>query len=67
MQCVAYGPFQASSASKCHHFNFAIDPATRKPLWTAASHANYTGSARKVEGRWLFSYAVGAVPPIPVP
>lgn len=52
---------------ECHYFNVAIDPATGKPLWTAASHASFTGSARKLEGRWLFSYAIGAVPPIPVP
>jgi hypothetical protein len=52
---------------ECHYFNVAIDPATGKPLWTAASHASFTGAARKVEGRWFFSYAVGAVPPIPVP
>ena len=52
---------------ECHYFNVAIDPATGKPLWTAASHASFTGSARKVEGRWLFSYAIGAVPPVPIP
>ena len=52
---------------ECHYFNVAIDPATEKPLWTAASHASFTGSARKVDGRWLFSYAIGAVPPVPVP
>ena len=52
---------------ECHYFNVAIDPATGKPLWTAASHASFTGSARKIDGRWLFSYAVGAIPPVPVP
>jgi len=52
---------------ECHYFNVAIDPATGKPLWTAASHASFNGSARKVNGNWLFSYANGAVPPLPVP
>lgn len=52
---------------ECHYFNVAIDPAVGKPLWTAASHASFTGSARKVDGHWLFSYAIGAVPPIPIP
>ena len=52
---------------ECHYFNVAVDPATGKPLWTAASHAAFAGSARKVNGSWLFSYAVGSVPPVPVP
>jgi hypothetical protein len=51
---------------ECHYFNVAIDPAS-KPLWTAASHANFNGSARKVNGRSLFSYADAAAPPVPVP
>jgi len=52
---------------ECHYFNVAIDPVTQRPLWTAASHANFNGLARKVKGRWLFSYAIGAVPPVPIP
>jgi hypothetical protein len=52
---------------ECHYFNVALDPATGKPLWTAASHASFTGSARNVGGRWRFSYAIGAVPPVPIP
>lgn len=52
---------------ECHYFNVAIDPGTQKPFWTAVSHASFTGSARKVDGRWLFSYANGAVPPVPIP
>jgi hypothetical protein len=52
---------------ECHYFNVAIDPATAKPLWTAASHASFNGLAHKVNGRWLFAYAVGGVPPVPVP
>lgn len=52
---------------ECHYFNIAIDPATGKPLWTAASHAAFAGSALKVNGQWLFAYAVGSVPPVPTP
>jgi hypothetical protein len=57
----------ASIYFECHYFNVAIDPATGKPLWTAAAHANFNGEASKVDGRWLFAYAGGSVPPIPVP
>ena len=52
---------------ECHYFNVAIDPRTQRPFWTAVSHASFNGLARKVEGRWLFSYANGAVPPVPIP
>jgi hypothetical protein len=52
---------------ECHYFNVAIDPATQRPFWTAVSHASFNGLARKVDGRWLFSYANGAVPPVPIP
>jgi hypothetical protein len=52
---------------ECHYFNVAIDPATGKPLWTAASHAAFSGLAQKVNGHWLFAYAVGSIPTVPVP
>jgi len=52
---------------ECHYFSVAIDPATQRPFWTAVSHASFNGLARKVDGRWLFSYANGAVPPVPIP
>jgi len=52
---------------ECHYFNVAIDPTTQRSFWTAVSHASFNGLARNVEGRWLFSYANGAVPPVPVP
>jgi hypothetical protein len=52
---------------ECHYFNVAPDPVTGRPLWTAASHASFTGLARKVNGNWLFSYAIGGVPPVPLP
>ena len=52
---------------ECHYFNVAIDPGTQRPFWTAVSHASFIGLARKIEGRWRFSYANGAVPPVPIP
>jgi hypothetical protein len=52
---------------ECHYFNVATDPGTGKPLWTAASHAYFNGSARKVNGRWLFSYADAGILPVPLP
>ena len=57
----------ASFYFECHYFNVAIDPGTGKPLWTAAAHLTLEGTARKVNGTWLF--AIGGGPPagIPIP
>jgi len=52
---------------ECHYFNVGADPGTGQPLWTAASHAAFDGSASKVHGRWLFSHADAPVPGIPIP
>jgi hypothetical protein len=52
---------------ECHYFNVAIDPATNKPLWKAASHLVFDGSAEKTDGKWLFSHANSPVAGIPVP
>lgn len=52
---------------ECHYFNVAIDPTTTKPLWSAVSHVNFNGLARKVHGEWKFAYSVAAVPPVPLP
>ena len=52
---------------ECHYFNVAIDPNTGNPFWTAASHASFNGATRKVDGHWLFSYAIGGIAPVPIP
>ena len=52
---------------ECHYFNVSIDPGTGQPLWKAASHAAIDGSARKVDGSWLFSHATAPVVGVPIP
>jgi hypothetical protein len=52
---------------ECHYFNVALDPMSGKPLWTAATHLGFEGSATKVDGRWLFSHANAPVVGVPVP
>jgi hypothetical protein len=52
---------------ECHYFNVALDPGTGKPLWTAAAHSGFAGSATKVDGSWLFSHANGPVVGVPIP
>jgi hypothetical protein len=53
---------------ECLYFDVAIDSGTGKPLWKLKSHPAFDGSAKKVEGTWLFSRANNVPPPgIPVP
>jgi hypothetical protein len=52
---------------ECHYFNVAIDPTTGLPLWKAASHLVFDGSAEKTNGAWLFSHANSPVAGIPIP
>jgi hypothetical protein len=57
----------ASVYFECHYFNVATDPTTVNPLWTAASHVTFDGSASKVNGNWLFSQANAYKPGVPIP
>jgi hypothetical protein len=52
---------------ECHYFNVALDPTSQRPLWTAVSHASFNGSARSLNGQWVFSYVDAAIPSVPVP
>jgi hypothetical protein len=52
---------------ECHYFNVAADPSTGKPLWTAAAHVAFDGSATRVHGSWLFSHANAPVVGVPIP
>jgi hypothetical protein len=48
---------------ECHYFDVSGSP----PAWIARSHVGFMGSARKVDGQWLFSDAYAQVPPVPIP
>jgi len=52
---------------ECHYFNVATDPSTGRPLWTAVSHLTFEGTARKVDGTWLFATGGGPPAGVPVP
>jgi hypothetical protein len=56
----------ASFYFECHYFNVAAD-STGNPLWTAVKHVDFTGTATKVGGTWLFSQATGGPLGVPVP
>jgi hypothetical protein len=53
----------ASFYFECHYFN--VDASSGTPLWKAVAHLTLEGTARKVDGTWLF--ATGGGPPAGVP
>jgi hypothetical protein len=63
----ADGRWKSSVYFECHYFDVSLDPATGLPLWTAKSHVNLDGEARKFGGRWLLTRASAATVGVPVP
>ena len=61
------GQWTSSVYFECHYFNVASNPATGQPFWTAVSHVDLDGEARKVDGRWLLTQASSTSVPVPVP
>jgi hypothetical protein len=63
----AGGQWKSSVYFECHYFDVSLNPATGLPFWTAKSHVNLNGEARKIDGRWLLTQASGAAVQVPVP
>ena len=63
----ADGQWTSSVYFECHYFNVALNPATGSPFWTAESHVDLDGEAKKIDGRWLLTHATGSAVGVPVP
>ena len=63
----ADGQWKSSVYFECHYFDVSLDPATGLPSWTAKSHVNLSGEARKIRGRWLLTKVSSSAVPVPVP
>lgn len=61
------GQWKSSVYFECHYFDVSLDPSTGLPLWTAKSHVDLDGEARKIDGRWLLTHASASAVPVPVP
>jgi hypothetical protein len=61
-----YGQWKSSVYFECHYFDVSLDPATGLPLWTAKSHLDLDGEARKIDGRWLLTHVSSSAVPVPV-
>jgi hypothetical protein len=61
------GQWKSSVYFECHYFDVSLNPATGQPFWTAKSHVNLSGEARKIRGRWLLTKVSSSAVPVPVP
>jgi hypothetical protein len=61
------GQWQSSFYFECHYFDVSLDPATGQPSWTAKSHVDLDGEAKKINGRWLLTHVSSSAVGIPVP
>ncbi len=62
-----YGRWRSSVYFECHYFNVALNPATGQPFWTAVSHVDLDGEAKKIDGRWLLTKVSSSAVSVPVP
>jgi len=61
------GQWKSSVYFECHYFDVSLNPATGLPFWTAKSHVDLDGEAKKIDGQWLLTHASAAAVSVPVP
>jgi hypothetical protein len=61
------GQWKASVYFECDYFDVSLNPATDQPFWTAKSHVDLDGEAKKIDGRWLLTRVSSSAVPVPVP
>jgi len=61
------GQWKSSVYFECHYFDVSLNPATGQPFWTAKSHVDLDGEAKKIDGRWLLTRISSSAVPVPIP
>ena len=61
------GEWTSSVYFECHYFDVSLNPATGLPSWTAKSHVDLDGEAKKIDGKWLLTKVSSAAVGIPIP
>jgi hypothetical protein len=61
------GHWKSSVYFECHYFDVSLDATTGLPSWTAKSHVNLDGVAKKIDGKWLFTQVSSTSVGIPIP
>ena len=59
--------WKSSVYFECHYFDVSLNPATGQPFWTAKSHVDLSGEAKKIDGRWLFTHVSSSAVGVPIP
>jgi hypothetical protein len=61
------GQWKSSVYFECHYFDVSLNPATGQPFWTAKSHVDLDGEAKKIDGRWFLTKVSSSAVSVPVP
>ena len=61
------GQWKSSVYFECHYFDVSLNPATGLPFWTAKSHVDLEGVAKKINGKWLLTQVSSGSVGIPIP
>jgi hypothetical protein len=61
------GQWKSSVYFECHYFDVSLNPATGLPFWTAKSHVDIDGVAKKINGKWLLTQVTSSAVGIPIP
>jgi hypothetical protein len=61
------GQWKSSVYFECHYFDVSLNPATGLPFWTAKSHVDLDGVAKKINGKWLLTKVSSGSVGIPIP
>ena len=61
------GEWKSSVYFECHYFDVSLNAATGLPNWTAKSHVDLDGEAKKIDGRWLLTRVSSAAVGVPIP
>jgi hypothetical protein len=61
------GQWKSSVYFECHYFDVSLDLTTGQPSWTAESHVELDGEAKKIDGRWLLTRASSSTVSVPLP
>ena len=59
--------FLAHPGTRRRDFDVSLNSATGLPFWTAKSHVDLTGEAKKIHGRWYFTHVSSAAVGVPIP
>jgi hypothetical protein len=61
------GQWESSVYFECHYFDVSLNTTTGLPNWTAKSHVDLDGTAKKINGKWLLTQVSSGAVGVPIP